>query len=56
MLMKSADEIEMWWISKSISNFFIKKTGSGGSVNEELSKEFHKPVIKKLKRKSLCEN
>ena len=36
-------------------NFFDKKTGSGIRVNEQLAEELHKPVIKKLKKKSLCE-
>ena len=26
--------------------FFVKKTGLGASVNEDLSQELHKPVIK----------
>ena len=28
----------------------IKKTGSGGSINEQLAEELHKPVIKKFKK------
>ena len=31
--------------------FFDKKTGSGVSVNEELAKEIHKPIIKNFKKK-----
>ena len=41
---------------RALAIFLVRKQGQGGSVNEEFSKEFHKPVIKKLKRKSLCEN
>ena len=33
--------------------FFDKKTGSGVSVNEQLSEEFNKPVIKKFKRRKV---
>ena len=33
--------------------FFDKKTGSGVSVNEQLTEEFHKPVIKKFKRRKI---
>ena len=29
--------------------FFDKKTGSGISVNEQLDKKLHKPIIKKFK-------
>ena len=29
------------------------KTGSGISVNEQLAKELHKPVIKKFKRRKV---
>ena len=32
-----------------VYNFFDEKTGSGISVNEQLAKELHKPVIKKFK-------
>ena len=31
--------------------FFDKKTGSVVSINEQLAKELHKPVIKKFKRR-----
>ena len=31
--------------------FFDKKTGLGMSVNEQLAKELHKPVIKIFKRR-----
>ena len=34
-----------------VYQFFDKKTGSGISVNEQLTEELHKPVIKKLKKK-----
>ena len=33
-----------------VYKFFDKKTGSGVSVNEQLSQELHKPEIKKFKR------
>ena len=36
-----------------VYNFFDKKTGSGMSVNEELAKELHKPVIKNIKRRKV---
>ena len=32
---------------------FDKKTGSGLSVNEQLTEELHKPVIKKFKRRKV---
>ena len=32
---------------------FDKKTGSGISVNEQLTEELHKPVIKKFKRRKV---
>ena len=35
----------MWSI-----NFLTKETGSGVSINEKLSQELNKPVIKKFKR------
>ena len=34
--------------------FFGKKTGSGLSENEQLSKELHKPAIKTFKRRKVC--
>ena len=34
-----------------VYKFFDKKTGSGVSVNEELAKEIHKPIIKNFKKK-----
>ena len=37
-----------------VYKFFDKKTGSGISVNKQLAKELHKPVIKKFKRRKLC--
>ena len=33
--------------------FFDKKTGSVVSINEQLAKELHKPVIKKFKRRKV---
>ena len=33
-----------------VHKFFGKKTGSGVSLNEQLSEELHKSVIKKFKR------
>ena len=33
-----------------VYNFFDKKPGSGISVNEQVAKEVHKPVTKKIKR------
>ena len=36
-----------------VYKFFDKKTGSEISVNEQLAKEFHKPVIKKFKRRKV---
>ena len=35
------------------TSFFHMKTGSGISVNEQLAKELHKPVIKKFKRRKV---
>ena len=37
-------------LASMVYKFFDKKTGSGISVNEQLSKELHKPVIKKSMR------
>ena len=34
--------------------FFDKKAGSEASVHEQLPKELHKPVTKKLKRRKVC--
>ena len=36
--------------------FFDKKieSGAGANVNEELTQELHKPVIKKFKRMKVC--
>ena len=36
-----------------VYKIFNKKTGSGMSVNEQLTEELHKAVIKKFKR-NLC--
>ena len=43
------------WLANMVYKFFEKKTGlrSRASVNEELTQEFHKPVIKNWKEKSL---
>ena len=38
-------------LASMVYKSFDKKTGSGISVNEQLAKELHKPVIKKFKRK-----
>ena len=39
-----------------VYNFVGRKTGSEASVNEELTRELHKPVIQKCKKKeSVCE-
>ena len=40
-------------LASMANHFFIKKTGSGMSVNEQLAEELHKPVIKKLKRRKV---
>ena len=36
-----------------VYRFFDKKTGSGISINDQLAEEFHKPVIKKFKRRTV---
>ena len=36
-----------------VCKFFDKKTGSGISVNEQLARELHKPVFKKLSGKHI---
>ena len=36
-----------------VYKFFDKKTGSVISVNQQLTEELHKPVIKKLKRRNV---
>ena len=38
----------------SMVHKFFDKTGSGESVNKELSQELHKLVIKKFKRREVC--
>ena len=40
-------------LASMVYKFFDKKTGSGISVNENLTEELHKPVIQK--KKILCE-
>ena len=40
-------------LASMVYKFFDKKTGSGISVNEQLSKELHNPVIKKFKRRKV---
>ena len=40
-------------LASIVQKFFDKKKRSGVSVNEHLTEEFHKPVIKKFKRKSV---
>ena len=37
-------------LASMVYMFFDKKTGLGMSVNEQLAKELHKPVIKIFKR------
>ena len=34
-----------------VYNFFVKKTASDVNVKEKAAQEFHKPVIKKFKRR-----
>ena len=38
-------------LASMVYMFFDKKAGSGINVNEQLAKELHKPVIKKIKEK-----
>ena len=38
-------------LADMVYKLFLKKIGSGTSVNEELAEELRKPVIKKSKRK-----
>ena len=38
-----------------VYKYFGKKTGSRISVNEQLTEELHKPVIKKFKIRKVCE-
>ena len=40
-------------LASMVYKFFEKKTGSGISVNEQLAKELHTPVIKKFKRRKV---
>ena len=42
-------------LASMVYKFFGKKIGSGVSVNEKLAEELYEAVIKKLKKKSLCE-
>ena len=42
-------------LASMVYKFFDKNTGSGLSVNEQLAKELHKPVIKKFKRRKVYE-
>ena len=37
------------------NRFFDKKTRSGVSISEQLAEELHQPVIKKFKRRKVCE-
>ena len=37
-----------------VYKFFDKKAALWRSVNEQLAEEFHKPVIKKFKRRKVC--
>ena len=42
-------------LARIVYKFFVKKTESELSVNEQLAEELHKPVTKKnQKKKSLC--
>ena len=36
-------------LASTVDKFFVKKTGPGVSVNEELAQELQKPVIKNSK-------
>ena len=48
-MMGTKEHQKVWSI-----NFLIKKkTGSGISLNEQLAKELHEPVIKKFKRRKV---
>ena len=38
-------------LASTLYKFFHKKTGSGASVNEQLTEELHIPVTKKFKRR-----
>ena len=40
-------------LASMVYRFFDKKTGSGISINDQLAEEFHKPVIKKFKRRKV---
>ena len=40
-------------LASIVYKFFDKKTRSGVSVNEQLAKELHKPVIKKFERRKV---
>ena len=40
-------------LASMVYKLFDKKTGSAFSVNEQLAKELHKPVIKKFKRRNV---
>ena len=40
-------------LASMVYMFFDKKTGSGINVNEQLAKELHKPVFKKIKEKKV---
>ena len=40
-------------LASIIYKSFDKKTGSGVSLNENLAKELHKPVIKKINRERI---
>ena len=42
-------------LGSMLYKFFVKKTGSGVSVNEQLAKELHKPVSKEFKRRKIYE-
>ena len=40
-------------LTSMVFKFFHKKTGWGISVNEQLAKELHKPVIEKFERRKV---
>ena len=40
-------------LASMVYRFFYKKTCSEISVNEQIAKELHKPVIKKIKKRKV---
>ena len=52
-LLEVVDIMEIRALASIAYKYFDKKIGSGVSINDQLAKELHKPVIKKFKRRKV---